>query len=53
MEFIAAHKLEIIMALLAVSEVLGSMDFFRSSSIFQLVVNSLKSLKGLFLPKQV
>lgn len=51
MEFIVQNKLEIVIALLAISEVLGSSEKFKSSSIFQLIVNGLKGLKNLFLPK--
>lgn len=36
----------ILLALLAISEVLGTFDYFKSSSIFQLIVNLLKKLAG-------
>lgn len=35
----------ILSVLLAVSEVLGSLSWFKSSSVFEFVVNVLKSLK--------
>lgn len=34
----------ILLALLAISEVLGSFDYFKSSSLFQLIVGLLKKL---------
>jgi hypothetical protein len=45
-QFIVANKEIILVALLAVSEVLGSIDYFKSSSIFQLIVNLLKKFSG-------
>ena len=44
MEVVLAHKAEILAVLLIISEVLGSSEKFKSSSVFQLVVSVLKSL---------
>lgn len=48
MEFIQEHYVAIIVALLAVSEVLALIPGIKANSIFQLVVNLLKGL----LPKK-
>ncbi len=45
-QFIVEHKDAILVALLAISEILGSLDFFKSSSIFQLIANLLKKFSG-------
>jgi len=45
MEFIQAHYLEIVVALLAISEVIAYIPNVESNSVFQLIVNVLKSLK--------
>lgn len=46
MEFIVAHKVEILGALLAISEVLALIPSIKSNSIFTLVVNLFKGLLG-------
>lgn len=46
MAWIIEHKAVLLAAALAVSEVLGSFEFFKASSIFEMVVNALKSLAG-------
>ena len=46
LEFLKSHLGELLLGLaLLLSEVLGSMDRFKSSSIFQMVVAFLKGLK--------
>lgn len=46
MEFLTAHKAEIIGILFLTSEILGSLDFFKSSSVFELVKNGINALYG-------
>lgn len=46
MEVILAHKTEILAVLLAVSELLASVESIKSNSIFQLVVSLLKKVSG-------
>ena len=46
MEIILAHKVEILAVLLAVSELLASIDAVKSNSIFQLVSGILKKIAG-------
>lgn len=46
MAWIIEHKAVLLGAALAVSEVLGSVEYFKSSSIFEFVVNTLKALAG-------
>lgn len=46
MEVILAHKVEILAVLLAVSELLGSIESVKSNSIFQLAVSILKKIAG-------
>lgn len=45
MEFVIAHKSEILIALLAISEVLAYVPKIQANSVFQLIVNTLKALK--------
>jgi hypothetical protein len=45
-DFIAANKVVLLGAALAVSEALALVPGLKSNSIFQLVVNGLKSLGG-------
>lgn len=45
MDVILAHKVEILAFLLALSEILGSFEYFKSSSVFEMIVNFLKALK--------
>lgn len=47
MEFLLAHKVEILSALLAVSEVLALIPQIKASSVTELVISGLKSLLGL------
>lgn len=53
MEFLQGHLIEsILVFLLALSELLGSFDFFKNSSVFSLVVDIIKKAKNfLFKPK--
>lgn len=44
MEFIQAHYVQILMALLALSEVLALIPPIKANSIFQLVVNAIKAI---------
>ena len=44
MDFIQAHYVQILLALLAISEVLASVPSIKANSIFQLIVGILKSL---------
>jgi len=46
MQFILANQVQILIALLAVSEVLGSIDSVKANSIFQVIVGILKKLAG-------
>lgn len=46
MAWIVEHKEALLVAALALSEVLGSVEYFKSSSIFEMVVNALKALSG-------
>jgi hypothetical protein len=46
MDIILAHKTEILAVLLAVSELLASVDAIKSNSIFQLVSGLLKKIAG-------
>lgn len=46
MGYIIEHKAAILGALLALSEVLALIPGIKSSSVFQLIVNSVKSLAG-------
>jgi hypothetical protein len=46
MDLILAHKVEILAVLLAVSELLASIDSIKSNSIFQLVSGILKKIAG-------
>lgn len=46
MEFIIAHKVEILGILLLGSELLASSEKIAANSIFQLVVNILKKIAG-------
>lgn len=46
MDVILSHKVEILAVLLAVSELLGSIESVKSNSIFQLVVSVLKKIAG-------
>ena len=45
MAFVSANSVSLLVAALAVSEVLASVPSIKSNSIFQLVVNVLKSLQ--------
>lgn len=47
-EFITLHGLEILAALLALSEILALIPGVKSNSIFQLIVGGLVKLKGMF-----
>lgn len=51
LEFLNAHALEIVAALLALSEVLALVPALKSNSVLQLVVNGLKGIKGLLSKK--
>jgi len=51
MQFIMDNKVVILMALLAVSEVLALIPGIKANSIFQLVFNLLKGLVGKSEPK--
>ena len=44
MEFIMAHKVEILGVLLAVSELLDAVPSIQASSIWKLVFNALKAI---------
>jgi len=46
MDFLTAHKMEIVSILFFTSELLGSLDFFKSSSVFELVKNGINALYG-------
>lgn len=46
MQFILDHKVEILAALLAISEALSLIPGIKSNSIFQSIYNGLKSLAG-------
>lgn len=46
MEFLLSHKVEILAALLAVSELLGNLKSVKENSIFQVVVSLLKKMAG-------
>lgn len=46
MVFVVAHKVEILAALLAVSEVLAAIPQVKANSVFGLVVGILKSIAG-------
>lgn len=46
MAFLVAHKVEILAAALAVSEVLDAIPALQASSIWKLVYNAIKSLAG-------
>lgn len=46
LEFVVAHKVEILGALLAISEVLGLVPSIKSNGIFDTIVKFLGSLKG-------
>jgi hypothetical protein len=46
MEFIIAHKVEILAALLAVSELLAVVPSVKANSIFQLSVSLIKKIAG-------
>ena len=46
MEFVLANKFEIVVALLAISEVLASVPAIKANSVFGLIVGILKSVAG-------
>jgi len=46
MAFVVAHKVEILAALLAISEVLAAVPAIKANSVFGLIVNGLKALAG-------
>jgi hypothetical protein len=45
MEFILAHKIEVLAVALAVSELLACIPKFKSNSILELIINGLKKIK--------
>ena len=52
MEFLSHENIIIILGvLLSISEILGSFSYFKSSSIFEFIVNILKKLKEFLSPK--
>lgn len=51
--FIVENKVLILSVLLGISEILGSFEMFKSSSVFELVVNWLKKLKDMVAPKPI
>lgn len=53
LEVIVANKEVILIALLAISEVLALIPALKSNSIFQLVVAGLKKVKEILVPKLV
>ena len=52
-EFIIAHSEVILVALLALSELLALVPVVKANSVFQLIVNGLKKAKELTAPKSV
>lgn len=46
MAFVVAHKFEIVIALLAISEVLAAVPAIKANSVFGLFVGLLKSMVG-------
>lgn len=46
MEWIVANKALLLGLLLAVSEVLGTFEYFKSSSIFMAIVSFVKKIAG-------
>ena len=46
MAYILAHQFEILGGLLAVSEALALIPGIKANSVFQLIVNAIKSLAG-------
>ena len=46
LDFLWNNSVVILGILLAISELLGSLEYFKSSSIFQLIVGLLKKLAG-------
>lgn len=51
MQWLIDNKLMVISVLLGLSETLALIPGIKANSVFQLTVNGLKSLAGLFLPK--
>lgn len=51
MQWIANNAVVILGVLLGISEILGTFDYFKNSSVFGLIVDWIKKLKDLVTPK--